>query len=275
MRIFILFAGTMLPSMLAAQAPQKGRIELLWGWNRDTYSNSDIRFRGNGYDFTLHDVRATDRPTPVSVEYLNPVKLTIPQTNLRINYAFAEHWAAGIAFDHMKYVMVQDQQVRMTGSLPPEAGPPVADGDGRVTLSREFLTYEHTDGLNFVNARLERRDRLASVRVLRMELSSALGASVGALVPRTACRFNGNMLSDDYHLSGAGAGLSTAVRITFLERLVLSAEGHGGRIWMPDVRTTNDPSDRASQAFWFAEAVVMFGASFPLVRQPGANQTEP
>ena len=34
---------------------RKGAIFLYWGWNRAIYSNSDVHFRGNGYDFTLHN----------------------------------------------------------------------------------------------------------------------------------------------------------------------------------------------------------------------------
>lgn len=271
------FAGrtvrhALLPSLLLvasgalAQAPQKGRIEVLWGWNRDAYSASDIRFTGEGYDFTLHGVRASDRPSDISIEYLSPTKLTLPQTNLRINYSIEEHWAVGIAFDHMKYVMAQGQQVGVSGTLP-EIAAQRAQG-GSITLDREFLTYEHTDGLNFVNARIERRDRLARLNAIRLDIASAAGLSVGALVPRTACRFPGKELSDDYHLSGGGLGLHAGARLTFLGCIVIVAEAHGGRIWMPDVRTTHEARDRASQSFWFFEGAVLVGASIRLHGPP-------
>lgn len=37
---------------------KKGTMFVFWGWNRAGFSNSDIRFRGNGYDFTLSNVVA-------------------------------------------------------------------------------------------------------------------------------------------------------------------------------------------------------------------------
>ncbi len=36
----------------------KGKFFVYWGWNWASYSNSDIRFKGADYDFTLSNVRA-------------------------------------------------------------------------------------------------------------------------------------------------------------------------------------------------------------------------
>ncbi|MBK8497741.1 MAG: hypothetical protein IPL52_02710 [Flavobacteriales bacterium] len=265
-RLLLLVPALSIGAGICAQSsPQKGRIELLWGWNRDTYSTSDIRFNGTGYDFILYDVRAVDRPMDPALEYLSPTKLTLPQTNLRINWCVAEHYAIGLGFDHMKYVMVQDQTVRVSGTLPPEAPRPIEmDGEQRATLTKDMLTYEHTDGLNYVHARGERRDRLMHITILRLDIMSNVGASAGVLVPRTACRLPGKPLNDDYHLSGFGLGMHAGLRFVFLDRIVLSGEFDGGRIMLPDVRTSADRSDRASQSFWFFEGAAMFGASFNL-----------
>ena len=73
---------------------RKGAIFLYWGWNRAIYSNSDVHFRGNGYDFTLHNMIAKDRPTDFSFDdYLNPLRVTIPQTNARIGYFIKDNLA--------------------------------------------------------------------------------------------------------------------------------------------------------------------------------------
>ena len=42
-------------------AHNKGKMYIYWGGNRDSYTNSDIHFKGANYDFTLHDVAAVDR----------------------------------------------------------------------------------------------------------------------------------------------------------------------------------------------------------------------
>ena len=39
-------------------AHNKGKFFVYWGGNRETFTKSDIRFYGEGYDFTLQNVTA-------------------------------------------------------------------------------------------------------------------------------------------------------------------------------------------------------------------------
>src|SRR5436190_1568174 len=56
------------------------RLYFYWGYNRSFFSHSDIHFSGPGYNFTIYDVLATDRPTKFSAAaYLNPAHITVPQ----------------------------------------------------------------------------------------------------------------------------------------------------------------------------------------------------
>lgn len=41
---------------------RKGTWSFQWGYNRDSYTQSDISFHGPGYNFTLKDVVAKDKP---------------------------------------------------------------------------------------------------------------------------------------------------------------------------------------------------------------------
>lgn len=257
----------------AQDAHRKGSFYFLWGWNRSAYTDCDIHFKGDGHDFTLHDVNATDRPTRVTYEYLHPLKLTIPQTNTRLGWFFSEHYSLALGFDHMKYVVAQDQVVRMNGWI--------GDADQQFTrtydneqtkLSRDFLTLEHSDGLNFIHLQLARHSRLARVQALRLVVDATAGISAGMLMPRTACRFQGKELSDDYHVSGYGSALKAGLWLTFFEHTVIAAELGGGYINMPDVRTSGNKADRASQQFWFTQGSVLVGATFRLFKPQG---TEP
>lgn len=63
-------------------AHNKGKFFFYWGGNRAYYSTSDIRFTGADYDFTLNNVTAQDKPKGYHVDYVNPSRMTIPQTNL-------------------------------------------------------------------------------------------------------------------------------------------------------------------------------------------------
>ena len=67
----------------ADQIPEetnKGKFFVFWGWNRSSFSTSDIQFKGQNYDFTLSDVKASDKPKPFGIYYFKPTELTIPQT---------------------------------------------------------------------------------------------------------------------------------------------------------------------------------------------------
>jgi hypothetical protein len=80
------------PLQSAASAARKWSV--YWGWNRSTYSNSDIHFWGADHDFTLSSVKAKDMQVDVTSEnifgtFLNPGNITVPQTNLRIAYQFS------------------------------------------------------------------------------------------------------------------------------------------------------------------------------------------
>lgn len=60
----------------------KGKFFVYWGGNRSWYSSSDIHFRGEDYDFTLHNVNAHDKPKGWHIDYINPARITIPQIDV-------------------------------------------------------------------------------------------------------------------------------------------------------------------------------------------------
>ena len=136
---------------------QKGQMLIFWGWNRAAFSNSDIHFKGNGYDFVLHKVVAHDRPTEFSYyNYFKPDRVTIPQTNQRFAYFLKDNLALVVGVDHMKYVMDQEQSVKFSGNITdPDYAAMVQNGQVDLT-DGEFLVFEHTDGLNYINFGLEK-----------------------------------------------------------------------------------------------------------------------
>lgn len=127
------------------------RFFFYWGYNRAFYTHSDIHVSGINYDFTLFDAAAHDRPSPVSLKlYFSPTAFTIPQYNYRIGYYINEHWSISFGQDHMKYVMDPNQTLKVSGYISPAASEKYA-GDYLKTISTippDFLSYEHTDGLN-------------------------------------------------------------------------------------------------------------------------------
>ncbi|RUA28496.1 MAG: hypothetical protein DSY76_04330 [Bacteroidetes bacterium] len=66
--------------------------------------------------------------------------------------------------------------------------------------------------------------------------------------------------NDKFHLAGFGLGALVGVNLSFGRYFFIQSEFKAGYINMPDVRTTPDASDKASQAFFFTQLNVLFGA---------------
>jgi hypothetical protein len=247
----------------------KGKFFVYWGWNWASYTDSDIRFKGDNYDFTLSNVKAQDRQTKFSFkDYFHPGRVTIPQTNYRIGYFFKENYTISIGVDHMKYVMIANQDVNINGNI--NVGNPKYDGaynNENINLAADFLRFEHTDGLNYVNVELKRFDDVSHWFGLNLEdlqINLTEGVGVGVLYPRTNTSLLGKERHDDFHLSGYGASIGAGVNITFLKHFFVQADLKGGYIYMPDIKTSVSPADSASQSFYFFENTILIGGKFRL-----------
>ena len=142
-------------------AHNKGKFFISWGGNREVYSKSDVTFSGSNYNFTIQDMVAHDKPKGWHIDYINPGRMTIPQTNLRMGYFINDHYSVAIGVDHMKYVMTQNQIANVTGTI--GAGLPFSGTytNTPTVMSESFLMFEHTDGLNYVNTEFSRHDDIS------------------------------------------------------------------------------------------------------------------
>lgn len=232
---------------------RKGAVFLFWGWNRAWYSNSDIRFKGTNYDFTLNNVQATDRPTDFSFrDYFHPLRVTIPQTNARMGYFLKDNFALVLGLDHMKYVMKQNQKVSYTIYNPYQE-------QGQMDLSNgDFLTYEHTDGLNYINLGVEKYIGLLKNQNLNIALD--YGAGAGILYPKSNIKLKNNERSDRFHLAGLGLDTRLGLNMIFFKHIMARVEAKYGYINMPDIKSTHNPRDKASQDFVFGQ--INFGIGY-------------
>ncbi|MBC7643356.1 MAG: hypothetical protein H7174_13650 [Flavobacterium sp.] len=249
-------------------AHNKGKVFFFWGGNRDNFTKSDIRFWGNGYDFTIKDVAAQDKPKGWHVDYINPARMTIPQTNFRIGYYISDHYSVSLGVDHMKYVMFQDRAVNISGNYPNAGTFDETLPNNQVLLTEKFLTFEHTDGLNYVHAEVARVDDISKLFKLpnidKVQINFTEGIGGGVLYPKTNTMLMGMERHDDYHVSGYGISAKAGLNFTFYKYFFIQTELKGGYINMPDIRTTFDPADRASQSFLFLEKTIAFGGIFRL-----------
>ncbi len=240
---------------------KKGKMFVFWGWNRAGFTNSDIRFKGAGYDFTLENVVAHDRPSALSLDYINPGKVSIPQFNFRLGYFIKDNLALVIGQDHMKYVMDQDQTVGFKGNISDPVYAAMVQ-NGQVNLEDEqFLTFEHTDGLNYVNLGLEKYQTLLSKE--KVDVTWAYGGGAGVMFPKSNVKLFGNERSDRFHVAGFGLDLRTNINAIFWKHWMARVEGKFGYINMPDIKTTlNNKPDKASQDFVFYQINFGIGYTF-------------
>lgn len=246
----------------------KGKMYFYWGGNRDSYTNSDIHFKGANYDFTLYDVAAQDKPKGWHIDYINPGRMTIPQTNFRLGYFLNDHYNISIGVDHMKYVMIQNQSVRVSGTYPNSYNSTVIN-NGIVDLTDEsFLTFEHTDGLNYVNSEFSRVDDISKLFKIndtdKIQVSLTEGAGAGILYPKTNVMLMGQERHDDFNVAGYGVSAKAGINITFFKHYFIQGELKGGYINMSNIKTTFNNSDSASQHFMFFERIIAFGGIFQL-----------
>ncbi len=258
----------------------------MWGGNRESYSNSDVNFRGKDYNFTVENMKAHDKPKGWHVDYVNPVNMTIPQTNLRLGYFFSDHYSVTIGVDHMKYVMSQNQIANVNGyiDLPADQAGSIYNGvynnrpvDMSIGGAQEggmppgstgtpFLIYEHTDGLNYVNTEVSRFDDvskwfgLPNIDKVQINLTEGLGA--GLLYPKTNTTLLGKDRHDDFHISGYGVSAKAGINVTFFKHFYIQGELKGGYINMQDIRTTVSNEDKASQDFFFFQRIIAVGGIF-------------
>ena len=247
-------------------AHNKGKFFVSWGGNRESYTKSDVTFTGKDYNFTIDNMAARDKPKGWHVDYINPMRMTIPQTNFRLGYFVSDHYSVTVGVDHMKYVMTKDQTANITGTI--NIG---SDFDGvynntPTVLTEKFLMYEHTDGLNYVNTEISRHDDISSLFKItntdKIQVNLTEGVGVGVLYPKTNTTLLGKNRHDDFHVSGYGTSVKAGLNVTFFKHFYIQGELKGGYINMQDIRTTQSTEDSASQDFFFFQRIIAFGGIF-------------
>lgn len=256
------WAATPVPSPLA------GSFFLHWGYNRAFFGRSDIHFAGVGYDFTLQNVEARDRPEPFGKYYLKPANIWIPQYNYRLGWQFREQWSISIGLDHMKYVVEQGQVVRMDGYADNalshlDTG---VEGSRDVVLDRDFLSYEHTDGLNLLSVDLDHYATLWSSASGAQRIRFYEGVHAGPVIPRSDVRLFGNGTNNRFNVAGFGIGVQAGFHITFLKHFYIRNALKAGWMDLPMVLTTGNDADRANQHFGFLQHAIVFGGQFRLYK---------
>ena len=249
----------------------KGKFIVSWGGNRAAYTKSDIRFKGEDYDFTIYNASAKDKPQGWNVDYINPKKLTIPQTNFKIGFFITDHYTIAIGDDHMKYVMNNNRTRVVDGyiNLPITENGSQFNGtysNQETLISEDFLTFEHTNGLNYIYVEFGRFDDISSIfnvgntDIFQLNLTEALEG--GIIYPKTNSQLLLKDRYDEFHVSGYGLSFSVGLNFTFFKHFFIQGDLRSGYINLPDIRATSNPNESASQHFLFFQKVISVGGIF-------------
>lgn len=262
-------------STLKSTNARKGQFFASWGWNRNSYTKSDITFEGDDYNFTIYDVQGDDKPNPFGIKFFSPGDLTLPQTNYRLGYFFKNNYNVVLGVDHMKYVMREGQDVKIDGNI--VIGNYDFEGnmynhDGNYTnetinLSRDFLKFEHTDGLNYIFVAINRFDNfneILGITTPNFEVNLEEGVDFGLHFPRTNTTILGKERYDQFNVAGFGFSAKAGLNLTFYKHFFIQADLKYGYANMPNIRTTKSKSDSAKQQFGFLESIYSFGYRFKI-----------
>ena len=242
----------------------KNQFYVYWGYNRSAYTKSNLTCVGDGYNFTMNDLQASDNPERFNPKvYFNPKKVTIPQFNVRMGYFFNDHWGISLGYDHMKYVMNNNQRISLTGHIDEEIG---AEWSGNyqneeLLTNTTFIHYENSDGLNYIRVALNRVDRLLSYgKNDWFQLESQLSISSGFILSFNDFNFAGQFDRKTISISGYGISVHPGLRALFLNHFFIQGNLAAGFIHQMKVQTRpNDKNSFAFQRFGYVSPELVFG----------------
>jgi len=249
----------------------KGKFFFSWGGNRESFSKSDIHFKGENYNFTIKDATSQDKPKGWHIDYINPSRVTIPQTNFKLGYFISDHYTVSFGVDHMKYVMDRDKNRTLDGYIDLPLSEEGSQYNGTYDneaffVSEDFLMFEHTNGLNFVYFEFARFDDISSIFKIqntdKFQLNITEGLGAGVLYPKTNTTILNMERYDEFHVSGYGISVNAGLNFTFFKHFFIQGDLRGGYINMPNIRTTNNSNESASQHFFYFQRVISFGGIF-------------
>lgn len=241
----------------AGSLPSFSGMYIQWGYNTEVYTRSNIHFSlSNGDNFTLHSVKAHDRPNFEAIVQ-HPFDISIPQYNYRFGFYLnpSRTKALELNFDHAKYVVTDYQIARVSGTI---------DGkqvDQFMMLDPySFIHFEHTDGANWLHINYIEQKTLVRGKSFP-RLTCVWKAGAGINIPRTDIRYKGDRLNNNFHIAGVNASLESGFRYYPAKKFFFELTGKSGYVNYINAlaNTSTMKGNRARHQFGYAELILTFG----------------
>jgi len=238
----------------AAAGPRTTReLYVSWGYNADVFKRTDLHIAqpSLGNDFVLHGVQSHDQKGWTDLFHNS---LTTSQYSARIGYFFnaRQGLAIELNFEHVRFLVTQDQDVRMTGTLNN------AQVDQRVRVTEDFLRYKLNNGANFLLVNLVKRLPLVGQPAQRGSVAVLLKAGAGIGVPHPTNFVFGEANTPGFQFGGLDLGLEGAVRVHLFRLLYLEFAQKGIYAHYSGLEVHDG---RAAHDIWTYLTALSFGTS--------------
>lgn len=140
---------------------RNGEFYFSWGYNAEWYTRSNINISQPGLNTNVTFVNIAARDHEGWNQDFFGKPLSVPQYNYRIGYFFNEKqtWGLEINFDHTKYVVDTNQDVRMTGTYQGKSVNEIVS----TAYPNKTIAWELNNGANFLELNLVRKIKLYSI----------------------------------------------------------------------------------------------------------------
>lgn len=237
-----------------------GTLFVSWGYNRSFFTESDLQFKGNKYDFTLFGVDAQDQKASKLADYLAANKLFRTQFSFRTGYHYMNKYAIVVAYDRINYVMNDANAVVLNGTIDTSLHA-IWGGtfkNENVITNRSDFHYANM-GMHLIQAALQRTDKLYQSKNKQFSFCTSYGVQLGAVVSSNQFLF-ANSLQARKSLSGFTLAAYAHARLEFFKYLFLQAQLTGGSINNFKVKThETELNDYAKNQFWYGQRSISLG----------------
>ncbi len=254
---------------------QKNTMYFYWGYNRAAFTKSDINFYGPNYNFTLLNAKASDRPSREFSTYVNLTTISVPQFNIRLGWYYKHRWDVSIGYDHMKYVMDDNQTLYINGVIEgtnnSELSGTYTNSDGKIPIRPQDLHYENTNGLNYISIQLNNTAPLYKTNNNKFVIQRRAGGGIGPVVTQTDFNWDGNIYNSEFKLAGYGISLNAGVRFDFFNRFFFMSNWSAGMIHLPKNSTIQYQDHYAKQKFVYGQWELVGGVLWYLRTKNGCG----
>jgi len=248
---------------------RKHEIYFSWGYNKETYTNSNIRVNqpSLGNNYTWVNINGQDHPG--WDEGIFHKALSIPQYNYRLGMFLNRRkgWAVEINFDHTKFLF-EDQTARLNGTL---------HGKQVDTLihfnDANGYYYYLNNGANFLLFNLVKRWNLVADRSGNVKIDALAKLGVGPVIPHVQDGFfldsTSGVLQEKpnnphFQLGGWNVGAEAAIRATFGHYVYLE---YSNKVDYARYSGLKIYEGTAKQAFGTYEMILSLGLTIPTGRR--------